>query len=331
MTRRNILRHALLIAALAAVPAVVWPAREAAAESPARKTVDATIAQIGQPLTVIAAGNADIVTLMGEGVDPHLYRLTRTDVAKLTRADLILYNGLHLEAQMIGMMKRSAAPKPAAAVGAALVAGRLLPWRGTGGDATHDPHVWMDPGLWAAALGAGVEALAKLDPAHADTYRSNAARYFAVLADLDRRAREAIASIPPNTRALVTAHDAFGYFGRAYGIDVLAIQGISTESEAGIRKIEDLVGTLVSRRIGAVFIETSVSERNVRALIEGAGARGHAVRIGGSLFSDAMGGRGEYTGTYLGMFDHNVTTIVRALGGDAPARGLAGQLAERRE
>lgn len=321
----------MLIAAFAALSAVAWQAQDAAAEPAARKVVVATIAQIGQPLTVIAAGRADIVTLMGEGVDPHLYRLTRADVAKLTRADLILYNGLHLEAQMIGMMRRFGAQKPVVAVGDTLLAGRLLPWRGNENSATHDPHVWMDPGLWASALGAGVDALVRLDPANAAAYRGNAERYFAELAELDRRARAAIASIPPNTRALVTAHDAFGYFGRAYGIDVLAIQGISTESEAGIRKIEDLVGTLVSRRISAVFIETSVSERNVRALIEGAAARGHRVRIGGSLFSDAMGGKGDYTGTYLGMFDHNVTTIVRALGGDAPAHGLAGQLAERRE
>lgn len=296
-------------------------------DAAARKTVVATIAQIGEPLTVIAAGRADIVTLLGEGVDPHLYRLTRSDVAKLTRADLILYNGLHLEAQMIDMMNRFAARKPVVAVADTLIGAKLLPWAGQ----THDPHVWMDPTLWAKALAAAVDALARLDPANEAIYRQNATVYFSELATLSDHARTSIASIPARSRALVTAHDAFGYFGRAYDIDVLAIQGMSTESEAGIRRIEELVSSLVTREIGAVFVETSVSERNMRALIEGARARDHAVRIGGALFSDAMGTAGSYTGTYLGMFDHNVTTIVRALGGTVPARGLGGQLAERVE
>ena len=291
----------------------------------ARKNVVATIAQIGQPLTVIAAGKVDILTLMGEGVDPHLYRLTRSDVAKINRADLILYNGLHLEAQMLDMLNRYSKRKPVIAVADTLKGQNLLPWDGR----THDPHVWMDPGLWSKALRAGVDALAKLDPANAALYRANAATYFSKLAALDDAARAAIATIPARSRALVSAHDDFGYFGRAYGIDVLAIQGVSTESEAGIRKIELLVDSLVRRGISAVFIETTVSERNVRALIEGAAARGHKVRVGGALFSDAMGTGGSYTGTYLGMFDHNVTTMVRALGGSVPENGVGGQLAER--
>lgn len=299
----------------------------AALPAQARKNVVATIAQIGQPLSVIAAGKVDIVTLMGEGVDPHLYRLTRSDVAKINRADLILYNGLHLEAQMLDMLNRYSKRKPVVAVADTLKGQNLLPWDGR----THDPHVWMDPGLWGKALRAGVDALAKLDPANAALYRANAATYFRKLTALDDAARAAIATIPAQSRALVTAHDAFGYLGRAYRIDVLAIQGVSTESEAGIRKIEMLVDTLVRRRISAVFVETTVSERNVRALIEGAAARGHKVRVGGALFSDAMGTAGNYTGTYLGMFDHNVTTMVRALGGTAPAKGFGGQLAESAE
>lgn len=329
MVRRGRNPATLLLAAIIAFCATgPWPAAGAERETgrqPERKTVVATIAQIGQPLSVIADGRAKIVTLMGEGVDPHLYRLTRSDVAKLAGADLVLYNGLHLEAQMIDMMERFSRRLPVVAVGDVLVGGKLLPWQGQ----TYDPHVWMTPDLWAKALGAAVDALADLDPANAAHYRRNAEGYFAKLETLDREARKAVASIPEKSRALVTAHDAFGYFGRAYDIDVLAIQGISTESEAGIRRIEELVSTLVSRRIGAVFVETSVSGRNVRALIEGARARGHEVRIGGLLFSDAMGAPGTYRGTYLGMFDHNVTTIVRALGGNVGSRGLDGQLAER--
>ena len=291
----------------------------------AQKTVVATIAQIGEPLRVIADGRAKVLTLMGEGVDPHLYRLTRSDVAKLSRADLILYNGLHLEAQMTNMLSRLAKRKPVVAVAERLVAQDLLPWDGK----IYDPHVWMDPALWATALQAGVDALGAADPDNAVLYRRNWHTYSKRLSALDRMARTAMSSVPARSRALVTAHDAFGYFGRAYGLQVLAIQGISTESEAGIRKIETLVTTLVRRQIGAVFVETSVSDRNVRALIEGAAAKGHRVRVGGALFSDAMGAKGSYVGTYLGMFDHNVTTIVRALGGAAPARGFGGQLAEK--
>lgn len=298
----------VLLAALTALPAP--------AQAQARKNIVTTIAQIGQPLAEITAGRADIVTLMGDGVDPHLYRLTRSDVAKINRADIIFYNGLHLEAQMLDMLDRFAARKPVIGIADTLKDQNLLPWDGK----THDPHVWMDPSLWARALEAAVETLALHDPANAATYRANATAYFKKLKALDARARTAIATIPASSRALVSAHDAFGYFGRAYGIDVLAIQGISTESEAGIRKIEELVATLVQRRISAVFVETTVSTRNVRALIEGAAAQGHKVRVGGALFSDAMGPRGGYTGTYLGMFDHNVTTIVHALSGQ-PAAG----------
>ena len=292
-----------LMAVLAALPA------PAGAKTETCKNVIATIAQIGQPLAEIAGGKADVITLIGDGVDPHLYRLTRSDVAKINRADIVFYNGLHLEAQMIDMLRRFAARKPVIGIADTLKSKNLLPWD----DKTHDPHVWMDPSLWAQALQAAVDALTKYDPENADTYRANAAVYFSKIYALDTSTRTAVAKIPAASRALVTAHDAFGYFGRAYAIDVLAIQGVSTESEAGIRKIEALVDILVQRKISAVFVETTVSTRNVRALIEGASARGHTVRIGGSLFSDAMGPHGGHNGTYIGMFDQKVNTIVRAL------------------
>jgi manganese/zinc/iron transport system substrate-binding protein len=293
----------------------------------ARKYVVATISQIGQPLSEIAGGKADIVALMSGGVDPHLYRLTRSDVGKIHRADLIIYNGLNLEAQMLDMLSRYSRRKPVVAIADTLAAKYLLAWD----KKIYDPHVWMDPILWAKALRTGVNALAVLDPSNADLYRTNAAAYFKKLTKLHERARATLASIPPQSRALVTAHDAFGYFGRAYDMDVLAIQGISTESEAGIRKVEMLVDTVVRRRIAAVFVETTVSKRNVHALIEGASARGQKVLIGGTLFSDAMGASGTYTGTYLGMFDHNVTTIVHGLGGNSPAEGFSKKLAKQQE
>lgn len=190
----------------------------------------------------------------------------------------------------------------------------------------YDPHVWMDVRGWIQATKVVEKALAEFDPKNADYYQENAQTYIAQLEQLDAYAREVLASIPEGQRYLVTAHDAFNYLGRAYGIEVRGIQGLSTESEAGVRDIEQLVDFLVQNQIPAVFVETSVSDKNVRALIEGAAARGHTLVIGGSLYSDAMGAPGSYEGTYIGMIDHNTTTIARALGGQAPEKGLNGKL-----
>jgi manganese/zinc/iron transport system substrate-binding protein len=180
-----------------------------------------------------------------------------------------------------------------------------------------DPHVWMDVSGWLRAVPVVAETLAVYDPDHAEAYRANADAYIEKLEALDAYAKEVMATIPESQRVLVTAHDAFQYLGRAYNIEVRGIQGVSTESEAGVRDLEDLVDFIVERQIPAVFVETSVADKNVRALVEGTKARGHNVVIGGSLYSDAMGQPGSYEGTYIGMIDHNVTTITKALGGQA--------------
>jgi manganese/zinc/iron transport system substrate-binding protein len=190
----------------------------------------------------------------------------------------------------------------------------------------HDPHVWMDVQGWMKAVDVVAEALATFDPPNKDYYINNATQYLEELRQLDEYARRAIASIPDKQRVLVTAHDAFNYMSRAYGIEVLGIQGISTESEAGIKDINRIVDLLVKRQIPAVFIESSVSDKNVKALIEGAASRDHQVRIGGELFSDAMGPPGTYEGKYIGMIDHNVTIIASALGGAVPEKGMQGKL-----
>ena len=189
-----------------------------------------------------------------------------------------------------------------------------------------DPHLWMDPVLWAEASGSIAPALARLLPDHASMFEANLATLRSRLAALHEYGARVMASIPPRQRLLVTAHDAFGYFAARYGLEVDSIQGLSTESEANLARIEALVRALVDRRIPAVFSESSVPDRAVRALIEGAGARGLRVALGGTLFSDSMGKPGSYEGTYHGMLDHNFTTIARALGGDAPARGMLGRL-----
>tara|TARA_B100001123_G_scaffold420059_1_gene525993 strand:- start:473 stop:1213 length:741 start_codon:yes stop_codon:yes gene_type:complete len=241
---------------------------------------------------------------------------------RLTKADVVFWNGLHLESQLQDALERLSKVKTVVSISDTLTKEKLLPFDNAG----LDPHIWMDPSLWRTALAHAVSVLTALDRTNAPAFERNARTYFTRLAALETYTERAIASIPAEARILVTAHDAFGYFGARFGIEVMGIQGISTDSEAGLKKIETMVDALVTRGVPAVFTETSVSERNIRALIEGSAARGHMVKLGGNLFSDAMGQPGTYLGTYVGMIDHNVTTITRALGGDAPKSGLNGKL-----
>ncbi|MDQ2105914.1 metal ABC transporter solute-binding protein, Zn/Mn family [Azospirillum isscasi] len=291
-----------------------------------RPVIVATTGMVADLVRAVAGDRAAVEALMGEGVDPHLFKPTRSDTVRLLRADAVFISGLHLEGKMTGAFDRlRESGKPVVALGEAVPEDRLLSPPEFEG--AHDPHIWMDVGMWARTLPAIRDGLTRLDPAGAETYARNAGAYGEELARLDAYARRILSSIPRKARILVTAHDAFNYLGRAYGIEVRGIQGISTESEAGLRIIEELAALLADRGVPAVFPETSVSDRNVRALVEGAGARGHPVTLGGALFSDAMGAPGSYEGTYIGMIDHNVTTIARALGGDAPAGGFQGKLA----
>jgi manganese/zinc/iron transport system substrate-binding protein len=272
----------------------------------------------------IAGGEADVRGLMGPGVDPHAYRQTRSDIAAMVQADLVLWHGLYLEAQMEGFLADLSRRTRVDAVAEAVPTELLRAHDAYAG--RYDPHVWMDPDLWTHVALRVRDVLSEVRPESAVSFEANAEAHLAELARLSAYARTTLATVPETARVLVTAHDAFGYFGSAYGFEVMGIQGISTESEAGLNRIGELVETLVSRRIGAVFVESSVSDRNVRALVEGAAARGHVLRVGGELFSDAMGPPGTYEGTYVGMIDHNVTVITRALGGTAPARGMDGLL-----
>lgn len=292
-------------------------------DGPGPIRVVCTTAMIGDLAARIGGERVAVTTLMGPGVDPHLYQPTAADLRTLDGADLILYSGLHLEGKMTDIFGRLASRRPVLAVTDPILAdpAQLLD---AGGN--HDPHVWMDVRLWAKAAEAIAARLVRFDPDHAAAYQTNAAALRQDLTALDDYARRSLASIPAERRVLVTAHDAFGYLARAYGLEVRGIQGISTESEAGLRDLEQLVNFLVERRIPAVFVESSVPHKSVQALVEGARARGHEVRIGGELFSDAMGPAGTYEGTYPGMIDHNVTTITRALGGEAPERGLNDRL-----
>ena len=313
-------RRRFLALASASAAALAAPARAAA-----RLDVVATTGMIADAARQIGGDLVEVRALMGPGVDPHSYRQTRSDIVALTRADLVLRHGLYLEAQMEDLFAKLAPRGTLVAVGEAVPRDRLIAHR-TYAD-KFDPHVWMVPALWSHAVAAVGDALVARLPDAADQIATRKAAYLVQVARLQSYAETTLATVPAQSRVLVTAHDAFSYFGRAFGYEVMGIQGISTESEAGLNRIAELVETLVSRRIRAAFVESSVSDRNIRALIEGAAAQGHRVEVGGELFSDAMGRDGTYEGTYPGMIDHNVTTIARALGGTPPERGMDGRLA----
>jgi len=282
-----------------------------------------TTAILADAVRAVAGPGPRVESLMGEGVDPHLFRPTRADTAKLLAADLVVLNGYRLEGRMEEVLARLAAAGRRVLAMAEQLPRESLRAHPEYPDAA-DPHVWMDPLLWAQAAATLPAALEPLLPRSA--LAANLAAYQARLQRLHDYAARALGGIPGPQRVLVTAHDAFGYFARRYDLAIDSIQGLSTEAEASLIRIEAIVAMLVARRVPAVFAETSVPDRAVRSLIEGAAARGHRVRLGGNLFSDSMGPAGTYTGTLEGMLDHNVTTIARALGGSAPAAGMNGRL-----
>ena len=279
--------------------------------------VVATTALVADLVRNIAGPNrVQVVSLMGEGVDPHMYKGSPRDVRDLAGADLVVAGGLHLEGKLIGVLHRLGRQKPVHLLGdelTALAESKNLPDPWIRDDGMPDPHCWFDVSLWQREAELFSQILCDYDPGHASEFQTNLKNYTAELIKLDAEIRRNIDQIPADRRLLVTSHDAFRYFGRAYGIQVEGIQGLSTESESGVRRTNQLVDLVISRRIPAIFVETSVSDDNVKALVEGAQARGHKIRIGGSLFSDAPGAFGKPEGTYAGMLRHNVRTFVQAM------------------
>ena len=303
--------------------AAIAPFSGAASAEASLKAV-ATVGMVADAVRAVGGEKVQVEALMGSGVDPHSYRQTRTDVVKLGKADAIFANGLFLEAQMETLLLQLKERKPVFFIGEAISAKTLEGSTQYAG--RYDPHVWMSPDIWQQAVAATADALALVDPDNEAYYRKNALAYQAQVQKLSDYGAKVLKTVPKDRRVLVTAHDAFTYLGRDYELEVVGVQGISTNSEAGLQRIEELVDLLVDRKITAVFVESSVSERNVRALIEGAAAKGHKVEVGAELFSDAMGLSDTYEGTYIGMIDHNMTSIVRALGGEAPEQGMQGKL-----
>ena len=276
-----------------------------------RLAVVTTIGMIRDVVENVGGPYVRVVGLMGPGVDPHLYKASEGDVRRLFRADVVFYGGLHLEARMGEVLEEMGGRTRVAAVSEVIPPEqRLAPPEFKG---AYDPHVWFDVRLWSMTVGVVERTLAEADPAHAADFRANAERYRAQLADLDRYVRAQAQRVPADRRVLITAHDAFNYFGRAYSFQVRGLQGISTAAEAGTADVQALAHFIATRRIPAIFVESSIPRRTIEAVQEAVRARGYDVRIGGSLFSDAMGNPGTPEGTYVGMVRHNIDTIVGAL------------------
>ena len=273
--------------------------------------VVATTGMIADAVRNVGGDRVDVTGLMGPGVDPHLYRPTASDVSTLENADIIFYNGLELEGRMTDIFVRLARTTPTVPVAQDIPTESLLDSQDY--EDAHDPHVWFDVNLWQSVVRVIEAELAELDPAHADDYRENADSYVAELEELDAYVFDLIETIPPDSRVLITAHDAFGYFGHRYGVEVIGLQGISTAAEAGAADVQNLTRLIIEREIKAVFIETSVPAATIEAVRAAVRSQGFEVEIGGELFSDAMGNAGTPEGTYIGMITHNADTISSAL------------------
>lgn len=276
-----------------------------------------TTQQIADAVENIAADKVEISMLLGPGIDPHTYVATESDIEMLMNANVILYNGNHLEAQLERIFDQMSKQDDKVVVGLAeqLEETSLLSWQPEAG-MPNDPHVWNDVRLWKEIAAIISDTLAAADPANAATYSTNAEAYIAQLDDLHNYITSEIQKIPQERRVLVTAHDAFGYYGRAYGLAVEAVQGISTETEASTADVQALADIVTERGVPAIFIETTISPRTIEAVQAAVRAEtSNEVVIGGELFSDAMGEPGTDAGTYIGMMRHNTDTIVAALTG----------------
>ncbi len=268
-----------------------------------------TTGMVADLVKKVGGDHVRVEQLMAATVDPHTYEATSTDVHKLHEADVIFYSGLHLEGHMGEIFAGMKAKRPTCAVAEKIDAQAIQKDEKN----KHDPHVWFDVSLWSQAVGVVRDVLVDFDPRNAEDYKTRAKTYQDELARLHEEVKAQIATIPKAKRVLVTCHDAFRYFGRAYDIEVRGIKGISTDAQTSLKDVNDLVDFITAHKFKAVFMETSVSDRDMKALIRGCAAKGHAVVIGGELFSDAMGPDGTPEGTYPGMIRHNVKTIVQAL------------------
>ena len=270
-----------------------------------------TIGQIAEPISIIGGDRVHVESLMGAGVDPHLYNATQGDIQKLANGDIIFYSGHHLEGKMGEIFEQINKTKPVLGITEGIPEEELLK-DDTG---AIDPHIWFDIDLWKQGIQAATEELKKVSPEDAAYFETNKMAYFGLLDEMKKETQSKLLQIPIEQRVLVTAHDAFGYFGRMYDMKVVGLQGLSTEAEIGISDIQSTIDLLMEYQIPAVFVESSINKSSITAVIEGASSAGLKVELGGELFSDAMGAEGTEEGTYIGMYRHNVNVIYQALTG----------------
>jgi manganese/zinc/iron transport system substrate-binding protein len=274
--------------------------------------VTCTVGMVADTVRNVGGDRVEVTSLMGPGVDPHLYKASEGDIARLSEADAIFYGGLNLEGKMGEIMEQlGQAGKPVVAVAEAVDKAKLRHPAAFKGHP--DPHVWFDVSMWEQTVQPVVDALTKLDSANGPMFQANAETYRKTLRELHAYCKKELATIPKPQRVMITAHDAFGYFGQAYDVEVIGLQGVSTASEYGLRDVQRLVDLIVARKVKAVFVESSVPKRSIEAVVAGCKARGHTVEIGGTLYSDAMGEAGTPDGTYPGMVRHNVDILVKSL------------------
>jgi len=272
------------------------------------------ITTVGMITDVVQRIGGDRVTvhgLMGPGVDPHLYKASEGDVARMSEADLIFYNGLHLEGAMSDVLEQMNRRVKTVAVIEGIDHTQFLSPEEFEG--AHDPHVWFDVSMWMSIIEPIKSALMELDPDGIEYYENNSTTLMKEMEELNAYVKSQAERVSKEQRVLITAHDAFNYFGRAYGFEVRGLQGISTATEAGTGDVQNLVNFIVKRRIPAIFVESSVPPRTIEAVQKAVKSRGFDVQIGGELFSDAMGTAGTDEGTYDGMVRHNIDVIVKAL------------------
>lgn len=278
--------------------------------------VVATTGMIADATKRIAGGHLAVECLMGPGIDPHKYQPPAGDAAKLASARLVLFNGLHLEGKMVDVLEKPSGGRKAVAVTRALGHAKLRKAEVDGG--AHDPHVWFDVGLWMQCVAVIRDELCELDPTHAAEFRANADAYLKELADLHAEVKRKADALPKETRVLVTSHDAFGYFGDAYGFEVHGLQGVSTAAASGTQDVQDLAKLIGERKVPAVFTETSVPSQGLKSVLDAVSAKYKLdVRLVGdadALYSDALGPPGSPGESYAGMVRHNIDVMVKALG-----------------
>ncbi len=270
-----------------------------------------TTGMIGDAVKNLTGNQADVISLMGPGVDPHLYKATQGDLERLQKADIIIYNGIHLEGKMSEILEKLSAKKIVIAMGDGVPKEKLRMLDAKA--KVYDPHIWFDVTLWKDAVNVMAKEISARYPGLAETIHKNSGQYLILLDSLNTEVKTQMASIPKAQRVLITAHDAFGYFGLAYDTEVKGLQGISTVSDFGLNDVTQLVNFIADHKIKSVFVETSVSDQSIKAVIDGCRQKGHNIAIGGTLYSDAMGNAGTPEGTYIGMVRKNVETIVSAL------------------